>query len=198
MAQKRFYEEDEAEQILKIAARRMGSVGSVPREQLLATAAELGISVEDLHEAEIEHQKTKNELSERREFDRHMRRGFFSNLVSYAVVNAALVAFDYFSDARIQWAFWPIFGWGIGIAFHAYATFAKGSDDYEEEFDKWRMERMRIEEGYPEAARLLATMSKRIDIRREKISAIKELREQTGMQLKDAKDAVDEYLKQGA
>ncbi|MEZ0324494.1 MAG: ribosomal protein L7/L12 [Fimbriimonas sp.] len=198
MAQKRFYDEDEAEQILKIAAKRMGNVGSVPRDQLLAAAAELGISAEDVQEAEIEYQKTKNELAERREFDLKMRRSFFNGLASYVLVNSGLLALDFFKDQRISWAYWPLIMWGIGIAFHAYGTFVKNSEDYEEEFDKWRMERMRLEQGYPEASRLLQEMSGRIDVRREKIAAIKELREQTGMQLKDAKDAVDEYLQQQA
>jgi hypothetical protein len=198
VAQKRFYDEDEAEEILKLAAKRMGNVGSVPRDQLIASAAELGISPEDLHEAEIEYQKTKNELAERREFDLHMRQSFFSHLSGYVVVNCALLAFDFFRDNRIQWALWPVIGWGLGLMFHAFATFNKASEEYEKEFDNWRMERMRAEEGYPEAERILESISGTIDIRREKIAAIKELREQTGMQLKDAKDAVDEYLKQQA
>ncbi len=198
MAQKKFYDEDEAEQILKIAAKRMGNIGSVPRDQLLATASELGISPEELEEAEVEFQKTKNELSERRAFDIAHRQGFFASFSTYVVINALLMVIDFRADGRTSWALWPLLMWGIGIAFHAYSTFAKGSEKYEEEFDEWRMVRMRQAEGYPEAARLLESMSGRFDVRREKINAIRELREQTGMQLKDAKDAVDDYLKQGS
>jgi hypothetical protein len=194
MSRGRFYDDDEAEQILKLAAKRMGQRGSVPREQLLQSAAELGISAEELQEAEAEFERTRNEQAERREFDTHIRRDFMGHFVAYLIVNSGLFLMDLMKDGRVTWAYWPILGWGIGLAFCAWEAFAKGSDDYEKEFEKWRRQRHQSRTTTNDAQPILADIARSIDIDRNKIQAIKELRERTGMQLKDAKDAVDQYV----
>jgi hypothetical protein len=49
--------------------------------------------------------------------------GFIIHLFWFIVVNIVIVALDYFSDYKITWAYWVIFGWGIGIISHAFGTF---------------------------------------------------------------------------
>jgi len=56
---------------------------------------------------------------------RHVERkiGFQIHLTVYLVVNSGLLLFNFlFVPARI-WAFWPLFGWGIGLLFHGLAVF---------------------------------------------------------------------------
>lgn len=48
--------------------------------------------------------------------------GFYWNLASYVIINAFLHFLD-LKDGSYQWAFWPLMGWGIGIAFHAIEVF---------------------------------------------------------------------------
>lgn len=49
-------------------------------------------------------------------------KGFYIHFVIYVAVNLLLVAINVFSGDSM-WAQWPIIGWGIGIAAHAYAAF---------------------------------------------------------------------------
>lgn len=48
---------------------------------------------------------------------------FYIHLAVYVAVNALLFAIDGIGDGSITWAFWPAFGWGIGLVAHAAVTF---------------------------------------------------------------------------
>ena len=102
------------------------------------------------------------------------------------------------------WAIWSILGWGLGLGFHVAETFFKNSESYQEEFEKWR---------YKRSIKASGSATPAIDIRNteaiiesyvhrsldaghvpNKIAAIKSLRESTGLDLRDAKHAVDQYI----
>ncbi len=136
----RFYEEDEAEEILRLAAQK-SAVGGMSRERLLATAAELGISPEAVEEAERTVTVHRREVEVRSDYDRHVKGEFYSHLSAYVVVNAFLIGMNFFTDGRIDWAIWPLLGWGIGIASHFSNAFIKRSSDYEESYEKWKARR---------------------------------------------------------
>ena len=53
------------------------------------------------------------------------RRGFSTHVVTYLLVNGMLVAIWAMSGAGFFWPIFPILGWGIGIAFHAWDTFRR-------------------------------------------------------------------------
>ena len=46
-------------------------------------------------------------------------RDFYSHLIVYLVVNAGLVFLDLVQGDGLQWAYWVLIGWGIGLAAHA-------------------------------------------------------------------------------
>ncbi|SMC76755.1 2TM domain-containing protein [Moheibacter sediminis] len=48
--------------------------------------------------------------------------GFYWNLASYVIINSFLHFLD-LKDGSYDWAYWPLMGWGIGIAFHAIEVF---------------------------------------------------------------------------
>ena len=48
---------------------------------------------------------------------------FYSHLLSYVVVNLFLMALNLLTSPDHLWFFWPMLGWGIGIAVHAMKTF---------------------------------------------------------------------------
>ncbi len=53
-------------------------------------------------------------------------RGFYGNLTSYCLVIPFLTALNLLTDAGHLWFFWPMLGWGIGIAAHGINTFGIG------------------------------------------------------------------------
>jgi len=144
----RFYDDDEAEQILNLAASMSSSSDLMSHERLLETAAELGISPEAVENAE--RQVTKQRLEQRlqAEYDAHLRRDFFAHLTSYVVINLFLTLINIWTWQGDFWAIWPILGWGLGVACHAKATFVKSSDCYQAEFKKWQKDQADFEAGY--------------------------------------------------
>jgi uncharacterized membrane protein len=61
------------------------------------------------------------------------KREFQAHLLAYVCVNAFLVAIWLFTmPGGFFWPVFPIFGWGIGLAFHAWDTFAPATPSEEQ------------------------------------------------------------------
>ncbi len=70
-----------------------------------------------------------------------LRREFWQHLVSYAIVNAALIGVWAITGAGYFWPGWVLGGWGIGLLFHAWNTFGQkpiGEDQIQREMDRLR------------------------------------------------------------
>lgn len=52
-------------------------------------------------------------------------KGFYGNLISYCCVIPVLV-FINLRTGGFQWFWFPMFGWGMGVTFHAFETFGYG------------------------------------------------------------------------
>jgi hypothetical protein len=70
-------------------------------------------------------------MEEQAKYERARRRveeikGFYSHLMVYALVNLGLFVLDLITSPGIQWFYWPLFGWGIGILAHAGSVFGPG------------------------------------------------------------------------
>jgi len=50
-------------------------------------------------------------------------KGFYYNLVSYILVIPFLIFINYRTSWEFQWFWFPLFGWGLGLSFHAYHVF---------------------------------------------------------------------------
>lgn len=50
-------------------------------------------------------------------------KGFYGNLTSYIFVNIGLLVLNLVTSPNHLWFFWPLFGWGIGVAVHAMKVF---------------------------------------------------------------------------
>lgn len=134
------YEDHEVQEILNRAIS-IDAVANDRQEMLRRTAAELGVSPEAVEQAEMEFLRDRVNREEQQQFRKWWRRVFWDHLVSYLVVNAFLTGICLFSDEKEFWAIYPILGWGIGLAFHAFGTFLPNQEDYEKEFKKWRRKR---------------------------------------------------------
>lgn len=53
------------------------------------------------------------------------KRDVRNHAVVYVLVNLVLVAIWALSGGGYFWPVWAIFGWGIGLAFHAYSVFVE-------------------------------------------------------------------------
>src|SRR5688500_14898780 len=116
MSGQQFYEEGEAEEILRRAISETHS-GVVDRERLVSMAAELGISEQALSRAEARHVQERGtreaarlEEQSRQEYRRHRRSSFWGELSSYVVACLVFTGLWYFTG---QGYFWP--GWIMGI-----------------------------------------------------------------------------------
>ncbi len=78
------------------------------------------------------------------------KKGFFSNLFSYIVVNAVLVLLWYFvSGAGYPWFLWVMGGWGIGLIFHFFGVFvfAREGGDWEQRQVQKEMDKIKKSRG---------------------------------------------------
>lgn len=67
------------------------------------------------------------------------KRDFKNHLGAYLIVNALLVIIWAASGAGYFWPVWPIAGWGVGLAFNAWAVFIQkpiSEDDIRRELER--------------------------------------------------------------
>jgi len=53
------------------------------------------------------------------------RRNFNTHVVTYVVVNTLLIVIWAMSGAGYFWPVWPIMGWGVGLALHAWTIYGQ-------------------------------------------------------------------------
>jgi hypothetical protein len=51
---------------------------------------------------------------------------FYQHLVVYVLVNAFLFVINWLTSRGTWWFYWPLFGWGIGVAAHGASVFLSG------------------------------------------------------------------------
>lgn len=146
----RLASDEDVDEILKLALRRQdGSDGDL-RSRLADAAQELGISDQALRDAEEEYLREKADTQEFLEFKSRRRRELREHVFAYVIVNAMLVAINLFTTSgRLTWAVWPILGWGIGVAFHAWSALNSDSEGFQEEFEQFRSKRARNDGNRP-------------------------------------------------
>lgn len=50
-------------------------------------------------------------------------KGFYTNLITYCIVIPFLIFINFRFVPEFHWFWFPIFGWGMGLAFHAMDAF---------------------------------------------------------------------------
>lgn len=156
MADEHLRTDEDIEAILRLAVQQTGTESESLRTRLMATAEEIGLTPEQVAAAEEAYrQKVKGErtLAEREEnerqlwkqFRRSQRGDLISHVGSYLAVNAFLVAIDLMGGDGLNWAYWPMMGWGIAIAIHLFSFVAGESSDNVQEFEKWKRRKRKRE-----------------------------------------------------
>jgi hypothetical protein len=59
------------------------------------------------------------------------RQGFWSHASVFVVVNTGLVVLNLITSPQYLWCLWPVFGWGLGLAAHAWGVFGTFPGDRE-------------------------------------------------------------------
>jgi hypothetical protein len=87
--------------------------------------------------------------SEQESYERAKKRveelkSFYSHLFVYLAVNAGLFLLNIITSPRHLWFYWPLIGWGIGLAIHGLSVFGTQNllgKDWEEKKIKEIMEK---------------------------------------------------------
>ena len=77
---------------------------------------------------------TEQELQERAEASV----GFKKHLITYVLINLGLFALDYFDNGHINWAYFPLLGWGVGLLSHYIQISSFGLFSVEKEKERLR------------------------------------------------------------
>lgn len=63
-------------------------------------------------------------------------KGFYGNLTSYCLVIPFLIFVNLYTSPQYHWFWWPMLGWGIGVASHAFQVFGVGKNWEEKQIRK--------------------------------------------------------------
>ena len=99
-------------------------------------------------EQDVRHDESRYEAAEKRAED---LQGFYTHLLVYGVVNLGLFVINLLTkgDGGTWWFYWPLAGWGIGLAIHALVTFGGVfSDDWKDRKAAQIYERTRRKESH--------------------------------------------------
>jgi hypothetical protein len=76
------------------------------------------------------------------------KRGFFSHLAAYVVVNVILFLIWYYASGGFPWFVFPLGGWGIGLLFHFLGVFVFDTMGSQGAIEK-EAEKIRKRQGQP-------------------------------------------------
>ena len=92
-------------------------------ESLNALAAVFEVQLSQLHEdTEMNEQNMTWDEQRALEYVRDVK-GFYSHLVTYAVIMILLFVINYLTSPGYIWAWWTLMGWGIGVVSHGLSVF---------------------------------------------------------------------------
>ena len=63
-------------------------------------------------------------------------KGFYGNLISYCLIIPFLIFVNLYIMPKYHWFWWPMLGWGIGLASHAFQVFGIGRNWEEKQIQK--------------------------------------------------------------
>jgi len=83
-------------------------------------------------------------------------KSFYAHVITYVGVMIALFFVDYFDRGGTWWFYWPLIGWGIAVAVHAFETYGSG-------WEKWEIRKlMEEDEGREQWAIAVAHSGSRV------------------------------------
>ena len=136
--QRQRYSPEQVQAILEralIEGKRRGDPSGITYDELRDTARELEIEEDALQAAIHEYEETWELEDARQRWVVRRKEKFFDHLRSYMIVNSILMLIALVTGSGL-WFLWPIFGWGIGLAFDASEAFFPKKKDIERGAEK--------------------------------------------------------------
>ncbi|MBX3118293.1 MAG: 2TM domain-containing protein [Fimbriimonadaceae bacterium] len=144
MPEEHLKSDEDVDKILRIAVKLPGGTGTADlRSRLQAAADEMGITPEQLEEAEKRYAEEKEHQDALETYVQEQRSGFLANLFPYLIAVALFFFLDFRKDGTLSWFWWPTLGWGVGVFFHALSVFNRKSQSFQKEFARWKRRRDR-------------------------------------------------------
>ena len=135
MSSGRRYSDAERDEILRRAIAEQQGSDDITHDELVDAAREIGIDPAKVEAAAAAISRERGRRAEESEDDAlvraevsRRRRRFGRHLLTYLIVNGALVAMNLVSGGTF-WAIWPILGWGLGVALQAVRALPGPSDE---------------------------------------------------------------------
>lgn len=133
----RSYHQEDIQQILNIAIARQSDGGELSREQLIEIADELGISAENLLEAEQEWLIQQEQRQKHREFNFYRHNQLKKRAGKYLIINSFLVGLNVLTAGELSWSLYILLFWGLGLGLNAWNTYQLEGEEYERAFQTW-------------------------------------------------------------
>lgn len=133
----RSYNQEDIQQILNLAIARQPDDEEFTREQLVEIAAELGISTDNLLQAEQEWLLQRQERQKQQEFNLYRRSQLKKRFGKYVIVNIFLVCLNLLTAGQLSWSLYILLFWGLGLGLNAWNTYQLEGEEYERAFQKW-------------------------------------------------------------
>lgn len=120
----RRFTSEEVSAIVRRGLEHQGGAGDISYAELEDIALQSGISAQALQQAMAEEDEHREQERAKDKWRKRRRSGFYHHLRAYCLVNVFLFAINMMTTpGGYWWFFWPLLGWGLGLAFHAAATF---------------------------------------------------------------------------
>ncbi|HLK13993.1 MAG TPA: 2TM domain-containing protein [Fimbriimonadaceae bacterium] len=132
-----FYNEEDAEQILRLATHQSLS-GGLTREALLRTAAEVGLSEAEINAAEAQLSQSRNTADLADRFRQRQRGRFIQGVLSYIGVNAFLIGVWWMTGHGYFWPGWALVGMALGSFDEISKCLIPSSAAYQRAFARWK------------------------------------------------------------
>jgi hypothetical protein len=116
---KRSYTDEEARAIFDLALATQAE-SSIGHEELVAAAAEVGVSREAVERAIVEMQVAHVEQEAKRAILRRRRRRLKNHAIPFIAINAFFFLVNWFTTPGAWWFLFPLCAWGLVLFFHAW------------------------------------------------------------------------------
>ncbi|MDX9791475.1 MAG: 2TM domain-containing protein [Candidatus Kapabacteria bacterium] len=128
----RIFSSTEIDRIIKRAISRSAEYsGGITESELLKIAAELNLSREQILAAIKEDNEMAGFEEAKRMWIEKKKHSFKEHLTAYLIINTFLCGINFFTSGTINWAFFSLLGWGIGLAFDYMDSYHPNPDKVE-------------------------------------------------------------------
>jgi hypothetical protein len=134
------YTNDDVYKIIRRALKNKPD-NAISHQDLLKTAEEFGLNESEIKQAIREEERLNDSEQLTAEWLRKEKSNFKSHFITYLIIICALFFLNLFSGGN-WWFQWPLFGWGIGLAFHFKTIYFPTEEEIQKRVNKMRQKKI--------------------------------------------------------